>query len=153
VLWVKKARWEHDVFVDQMRARSVEVLLVSDLLTETMHDPEARTWLLDRKVTANELGLTLSQELRAWLDEMDAAQLSTYLIGGLTFREMTFTRGQKQLLRSFLSRTLRTHYESKCSFCYRFRLVNLNLAADTLCLQSRINYGKRNNVSYNRYDN
>src|SRR5690349_1200734 len=42
---------------------------------------------------------------------------------------------------------LRTHYESKCSFCYRFKLVNLSLAADTLCLQSRINYGKRNIVS------
>jgi arginine deiminase len=88
VLWVKKARWEHDVFVDQMRARGVEVLLVSDLLTETMRDLEARKWLLDRKVTPNELGLTLSQELRAWLGEMDAAQLATYLIGGLTFREL-----------------------------------------------------------------
>ncbi len=88
VLWVKKARWEHDVFVDQMRTRGVEVLLVSDLLTETMSDLEARSWLLDRKVTPNELGLTLSQELRAWLSEMDAAQLSTYLIGGLTFREL-----------------------------------------------------------------
>src|SRR6266699_6327486 len=88
VLWVKKARWEHDVFVDQMRARGVEVLLVSELLTGTMRDPEARKWLLDRKVTPNELGLTLSQELRAWLSEMDTAQLSTYLTGGLTFREM-----------------------------------------------------------------
>ncbi|HXZ04761.1 MAG TPA: arginine deiminase family protein, partial [Ktedonobacteraceae bacterium] len=25
VLWVKKARWEHDVFVDLMRSRGVEV--------------------------------------------------------------------------------------------------------------------------------
>jgi len=88
VLWVKKARWEHDVFVDQMRARGVEVLLVNDLLTETISDLEARTWLLNRKVTPNELGLTLSQELRAWLSEMDAEQLSTYLTGGLTFREL-----------------------------------------------------------------
>jgi len=28
VLWVKKARCEHDVFVDHMRARGVEVLLM-----------------------------------------------------------------------------------------------------------------------------
>ncbi len=88
VLWVKKARWEHDVFVDHMRARGIEVLLVSDLLTETMKDPEARQWLLDRKVTINELGITLSQELCAWLSEMDAATLASYLIGGLTFREL-----------------------------------------------------------------
>ncbi len=51
VLWVKKARQEHDVFVDQMRSRGIEVLLVGDLLTETLTDPEARMWLLDRKVT------------------------------------------------------------------------------------------------------
>ena len=88
VLWVKKARWEHDMFVDQMRSRGIDVVLVSDLLTETMKDPEARKWLLDRKVTANEQGLVLSQELRAWLNELDAAELATYLIGGLLMREL-----------------------------------------------------------------
>ncbi len=88
VLWVKKARWEHDAFVDQMRSRGIDVVLVSDLLTETMKDPEARKWLLDRKVTANEQGLVFSQELRSWLNEMDAAELATYLIGGLLVREL-----------------------------------------------------------------
>jgi arginine deiminase len=88
VLWVKKARWEHDVFVDQMRSRGIEVLLVSDLLAEAMHDQEARNWILNRKVTPNELGVTLSQELRSWLSEMDATTLATYLIGGLTFHEL-----------------------------------------------------------------
>jgi arginine deiminase len=88
VLWVKKARWEHDAFVDQMRARGIEVLLVGDLLTETMKDQEARDWVFDRKLTPNELGLTMSQELRAWLNEMDAATLAMYLIGGMTFNEL-----------------------------------------------------------------
>jgi arginine deiminase len=88
VLWVKKARWEHDMFVDHMRSRGIDVVLVSDLLTETMKDPEARKWLLDRKVTANEHGVMFSQELRGWLSEMDAADLATYLIGGLLVREL-----------------------------------------------------------------
>jgi arginine deiminase len=88
VLWVKKARWEHDMFVDQMRSRGIDVVLVSDLLTETMKDPEARKWLLDRKVTANEHGVMFSQELRGWLSEMDAADLAIYLIGGLLVREL-----------------------------------------------------------------
>ncbi len=88
VLWVKKARWEHDMFVDHMRSRGVEVVLVSDLLTETMKDPQARKWLLDHKVTANEQGLVFSQELRSWLNEMDAADLATHLIGGLLVREL-----------------------------------------------------------------
>src|SRR5262249_1533889 len=78
VLWVKKARWKHDVFVDQMRSRGIDVLLVSDLLTETLHDSEARSWILNRKVTPNELGVTLSQELQAWMGGMDAATLATY---------------------------------------------------------------------------
>jgi arginine deiminase len=88
VLWVKKARWEHDMFVDHMRSRGIEVALVSDLLTETLNNPEARAWILDRKVTPNEHGLMFSQELRTWLGEMDAAELATYLIGGILFGEL-----------------------------------------------------------------
>jgi len=44
-------------------------------IRRSLHDPEARNWLLNRKVTPNELGVTLSQELRAWLGEMDVATL------------------------------------------------------------------------------
>ena len=88
VLWVKKARWEHDVFVGQMRSRGIEVLLLGELLAETMRDPQARKWLLDRKITPNELGVTLSQELRDWLGEMEASELTTLLTGGLTFGEL-----------------------------------------------------------------
>ena len=88
VLWVKKARWEHDMFVDHMRSRGIEVVLVSELLTETLMDPEARAWVLDRKVTPDEHGVDLCQELRAWFNELDAAELATYLIGGILFREL-----------------------------------------------------------------
>jgi arginine deiminase len=88
VVWVKRARQEHDLFVEQLRAHDIEVLLVSDLLSETMNDPAARRWLLNRKLTTNQIGLTASQELRAWFDEMDGTQLATYLIGGMTFREL-----------------------------------------------------------------
>jgi arginine deiminase len=88
VLWVKKASWEHDMFVDHMRSRGIEVVLVSELLTETLMDPEARAWILDRKVTPDEHGVDLSQELRAWFNELDAAELAIYLIGGILFREL-----------------------------------------------------------------
>ena len=88
VLWVKKAHWEHDVFVDQMRSRGVEVLLLGEMLAETMQDPAARKWLLDRKITSNELGVTPSQELRDWLGQMEANKLASLLTGGLTFGEL-----------------------------------------------------------------
>src|SRR5689334_374036 len=60
VLWVKKARWEHDMFVDQMRSRGINVVLMGDLLAETMRDPEARKWILERKVTPDGHGLSFS---------------------------------------------------------------------------------------------
>jgi hypothetical protein len=88
VLCVKKTRWEHDVFVDQMRSRGIEVLLFSELLAETMQDSSARKWLLDRKITSNELGVTLSQELRDGLGEMEASKLANLLTAGLTFGEL-----------------------------------------------------------------
>jgi arginine deiminase len=43
---------------------------------------------LKEEVVTNELGLTLSQEMRAWLGEMDAPTLATYMTGGLTFGEL-----------------------------------------------------------------
>ena len=130
VLWVKKARWEHDAFVDQMRSRGIEVVLVSDLLTETMKDPEARKWLLDRKVTANEQGLVFSQELRTWLNEMDAADLATYLIGGLLVRELPkeFTSFAKLIEEptDFVLLPLPNHLFTRDTSCWIYNGVSLN---------------------------
>ncbi|TIU96179.1 MAG: arginine deiminase, partial [Mesorhizobium sp.] len=50
VLWVKKARQEHDVFVDALRERGVLVHSFEDLLAQTMSIAKARDWLLDRRV-------------------------------------------------------------------------------------------------------
>ena len=36
VIWVRRARQEHDAFVDLMRERGVEVLLFHELLAETL---------------------------------------------------------------------------------------------------------------------
>jgi arginine deiminase len=88
VLWVKRAKEEHDGFVERLRAHGIEVLLVSDLLADTMNDATARAWALDRKLTPNQVGWTFSRELRPWFDEMDSVQLATYLIGGITYREL-----------------------------------------------------------------
>jgi arginine deiminase len=130
VLWVKKARWEHDAFVDQMRSRGIDVVLVSDLLTETMKDPEARKWLLDRKVTANEQGLMFSQELRNWLNEMDAADLATYLIGGLVVRELPaeFTSFAKLIAEptDFVLVPLPNHLFTRDTSCWIYNGVSLN---------------------------
>jgi arginine deiminase len=55
VLWVQNARRDHFDFIDKMRDRDVEVIELHDLLAQTMQQPGARDWLLDRKIVANEV--------------------------------------------------------------------------------------------------
>ncbi len=90
VLWVKRARQEHDVFVDALRERGVTVHLFGELLAETMALPEARDWLLDRRVDASVVGYDMVDELRGWLDEMPAGELATLLVGGIARAELAF---------------------------------------------------------------
>jgi arginine deiminase len=90
VLWVKKARQEHDAFVDTLRERGVTVHLFGDLLAETMDIAEARRWLLDRRVDAAIVGPDLEGELRGWLDALPSAELSAHLVGGVARAELPF---------------------------------------------------------------
>lgn len=76
VLWVQQARRDHFYFVTKMADRGVEVLDFGDLLTDVVGDPDARRWLLDRKITASQVGAGIAKEVRPWLDEMPAANLA-----------------------------------------------------------------------------
>jgi arginine deiminase len=88
VLWVHQAQRDHDDFVQKMRQRGVEVLDLHDLLAEVLMDDDARAWVLDRRFTANEVGLGLQGLLRPWLDEMPADTLAEHLIGGIAFLDL-----------------------------------------------------------------
>src|SRR3989337_1168140 len=59
VMWVQNARRDHFDFMSKMRERGVEVVELHNLLSETMAIPEAKAWLLDRQIVANEGGLGL----------------------------------------------------------------------------------------------
>ena len=56
VLWVKKARQEHDVFVDALRERGVGVMDQGEMLAQVVAVPEARKWLLDHRVNEVSVG-------------------------------------------------------------------------------------------------
>ncbi|BBZ35229.1 arginine deiminase [Mycolicibacterium confluentis] len=101
VLWVQNARRDHFDFMDKMRDRDVEVIELHDLLTETMEIPEARDWLLDRKIVPNEVGLGLVDETRAFLDELVPRRLTEFLIGGMSTRDLPpdLGRGYRALAR------------------------------------------------------
>ena len=88
VIWTRRARQEFDAFVDVMRGAGVEVLLLHDLLTETMADAGAREWLLSRRLRPEEVTAVFSRELTTWMTEMPADELATRLTGGVTASEL-----------------------------------------------------------------
>ena len=88
VIWVRRARQEFDAFVDLMRDRDVEVLILHELLAQTLEDPEAREWLLSRRVRDEEVTVIFSAPLTAWLTEMPGDELATRLTGGVTVLEL-----------------------------------------------------------------
>jgi arginine deiminase len=88
VVWVRRARQEHDAFVDLMRERGVEVLLFHDLLAETLDHEDAREWVLARRLRPEETTVMFSDDLKAWMNEMTGEELATRLTGGVTVREL-----------------------------------------------------------------
>ena len=88
VIWVRRARQEHDAFVDLMRARGVEVLLLHELLTQTLDEREGREWLLSRRVRPEEVTLMFAEPIADWLNELPSAELATRLTGGVTVQEL-----------------------------------------------------------------
>ena len=88
VLWVSQANRDHFDFVTKMRERDVEVLEMHNLLAETVSHPEALKWILDRKITANTVGVTVMHELRAWLEGLSPRQQAEFLIGGVSVNDL-----------------------------------------------------------------
>jgi arginine deiminase len=88
VIWVRRARQEHDAFVDLMREYGVEVLLFHDLLAETLDDKEGRAWVLERRLRPEEVTAVFSEPLKEWAGKLPAADLATILTGGLTEQEL-----------------------------------------------------------------
>ncbi|BBZ79614.1 arginine deiminase [Mycolicibacterium anyangense] len=88
VLWVQNARRDHLDFVAKMRDHGVDVVELHDILAETMSNPVARAWLLDREIVPNEVGLGLVDETRSYLDSLEPRQLAAFLIGGMSTRDL-----------------------------------------------------------------
>ena len=104
ILWVDQARRDHADFIARMADRGVEVIELHQVLQQTMDIPEARSWLLDRKVTTNEVGIGLIQEVRGYLDGLTSAELTRLLIGGLSTRDLP-----KELRPGYFALTRESH--------------------------------------------
>ena len=70
VLWVRRARQEHDAFADALADRGVEVLYLERLLADVLDDDAVRAEVLyadaRRRSTS---GPSLSGQVREWLGE------------------------------------------------------------------------------------
>lgn len=88
VLWVSRAREEHDAFVRVLRGEGVQVHLFGDLLLETVAIPAAREYILDRTLDERVYGPVAISVLRDLFDSMEPTTLARHLVGGVSKREL-----------------------------------------------------------------
>ncbi|HEU5036209.1 MAG TPA: arginine deiminase [Nocardioides sp.] len=81
--WVARAQEEHDSFAQQLRDRGVEVLYLTDLLTETLESDDARNHAITTALAGLHLGDTLRSYLARFLREASPAELTGYLTAGI----------------------------------------------------------------------
>ena len=93
VPWVSRAQEEHDAFAETLRGRGVEVLLLADLLRETLVDPDARRLGVAAAVDSRRLGSGLADALAAHLADAEPTDLAAVLTAGMTFDELPFGDG------------------------------------------------------------
>lgn len=132
VMWVENAQRDHLDFVNKLRNRGVEVVELHELLAETMEIADAKAWLLDRKIIANEVGLGLLTDTRAFLDDLKPRELAEFLIGGLATSDLPFrsdylalareSTGAREYLMPPLPNTLYT----RDTTCWLYGGVTLN---------------------------
>ncbi len=97
VLWVDNAKRDHFDFITKMRDRGIDVVEMHNLLAETVAIPEAKKWILDNQVVANQIGLGLLDEVRSYLEGLSNRDLAETLIGGLSTFEFPENVGGEQL--------------------------------------------------------
>jgi arginine deiminase len=135
VLWVQNARRDHFDFMAKMRDRGVEVVELHNVLAQTMEIPEAKAWLLDRKITPNEVGLGLVDETRSFLEGIDARLLAEHLIGGLATTDLpdelrtgyvSLARDETAGVRDYLMPPLPNTLYTRDTTCWLYGGVTLN---------------------------
>jgi arginine deiminase len=84
VLWVERAKVEHDAFCAVMRERGVEVYEAERLLAEALVEPGTKDWICDHILNEREVGIAAAQRAREWVGEAEPALVADFLIGGIT---------------------------------------------------------------------
>src|SRR3954462_9551782 len=98
--WISRAQDEHDAFAQAVRDRDVEVLYLTDLLTETLQSAEAREHAIAGAMSSLHLGDTLRTYLDSALHDQPPEELSQFLTAGVRNDEV---RGGHGLVTSLLT--------------------------------------------------
>ncbi len=88
VLWVTRAKQEHDGFAEALREQGVQVHLLERLLRETVAFPEARLHILGKSFDERFYGPMATDTLHNTFASFDDETLVRYLIGGMSKREL-----------------------------------------------------------------
>jgi len=130
VLAVEAAGEEHDVFAQTLREQDVEVLLLHDLLVETLAVNDAKEWLLTNQISDFRYGPTFAGDLRSYLSQMDNEHLATILLGGLAYSELPIKSGSMlpKMHRplDFVIEPLPNHLFTRDTSCWVYGGVSLN---------------------------
>ncbi|HET7193579.1 MAG TPA: arginine deiminase family protein, partial [Nocardioides sp.] len=81
--WVNRAQEEHDAFAEALRSRGVEVLYLTDLLTEALQQDQARNHAITTALSGLHLGDTMRSYLARVLQDAPPEELTGYLTAGI----------------------------------------------------------------------
>ncbi len=130
VLSVERAGKEHDVFSATLRKEDVEVLLLTDMLAETLAINEAKEWLLATQVSDFRLGPSFALEIQHWLRTRPNRELARILTGGLTYDEVPtgFTNMvvNARSPTDFIIKPLPNHLFTRDTSCWIYNGVSIN---------------------------
>jgi arginine deiminase len=91
-----------------------------------VQNPEALKWILDRKINTDQVGVSMLDEIRSWLEGMEPRHLAEFLIGGVSIADLTKGLGSNESLDSF------AEFAGASSFVLP-PLPNTQFTRDTTC--------------------
>lgn len=88
VLWRDRAEAQHAAFTSLLADEGVEVLELTQLLTDLLDETDVRSVLLDRALDPAALGDIAAQDLREAIADLPSTQLVDVMIAGITVSEL-----------------------------------------------------------------
>jgi len=133
VIWVKRAREEHDAFANTLVERGVEVLYLQELLADVLEDHAVRADVVQRTFAEAMVRPHLSGAASEWLASLSAAETASWLIGGIAWQELPFKpeglAAQVALAGEFVLAPLPNHMFTRDTSAWSYNGVTIHAMA------------------------